>query len=419
MRGEDSVAVIGAGVIGTAVAYALASQGRRVMLIDRALPGTAGASYGNAGHIATEFVEPLPSPQLLFGFWRELFALGGPLDIPIAHLPRFMPWAARFAAAAFRRKANAAHWAPLVRPAVLTLEKWLGAMRRRDLLRRNGHYEIWLNRNALEKSLRQTRAMARHEVRTAAAPADLLEAARVAAGATAAAGIWFPDSGHVIDPLEVVRAFAAAAVEAGAQILRAEVRSLKPTETEVEIIAGAESCTAGCAVVCAGAWSAQLLRPLGLTVPLESVRGYHIEMPQHEPLIDAPVIYANDQVIVTPMSGRLRASSYMEFLPPEAPADARKPARLRRKLRALGYDCEPEGGSWVGGRPVLPDYLPGIGRVPGASVLYAVGHQHVGLTIAAVTAELLADMIGQRPPCHPVAAFDLERFGTSRIRSAS
>jgi glycine/D-amino acid oxidase-like deaminating enzyme len=118
-------------------------------------------------------------------------------------------------------------------------------------------------------------------------------------------------------------------------------------------------------VVCAGVWSAALLTPLGLSVPLESVRGYHVELPQHPPLIDAPVLYANEHVIVTPMAGRLRASSYMEFLPPAAPADMRKPARLRQRLRALGYGCELAGPSWVGGRPVLPDYLPGIGRAPG------------------------------------------------------
>jgi D-amino-acid dehydrogenase len=415
MHAQDSVAVVGAGVIGSAVAYALAREGRRVVLIDRAYPGIAGASFGNAGHIGTEFVAPLPSPQLLLGLWRELFALGGPLDIPLRHLPGFTPWAARFAAAAFRREKNTAQLAPLVRPAVVTLERWLQELRCADLLRRNGHYEIWLNRRAHQKAQQQAHAMGKLSVRTAAAPPELLQAVQAAAGATNAAGVWFPDSGHVIDPLEVVRAFAAGAVERGAQIRRADVSALKPAATGIEVVAGEESCTVGSAVVCAGAWSAKLLAPLGLSVPLESVRGYHVELPQHAPLIDAPVVHANEQLIVTPMAGRLRASSYMEFLPPEAPPDARKPLRLRQTLRALGYDCESEGRSWVGGRPVLPDYMPGIGRAPGTAVLYAIGHQHIGLTIAAVTAELIADMVAQRQPRHPVAAFDLQRFGASRM----
>ena len=410
MHEQGTVAVIGAGVIGSAVAYALARENRQVVLIDRAEPGMGGASFGNAGHIATEVVEPLPSVHLLFNFWRELFICGGPLDIPLRRLPGFMPWAARFAAAALRRRENAAHLAPLVKPAAAVLEQWLRAMGRTQLLRRNGHYEIWLGRRAQRQAHAQAQAMRRLDVAATPAPAELVSAARMAAGAANASGLWFPDSAHVIDPLELVRTFAGSARERGAQFLRAEVSALRRRGSSIEVLAGEQSIAVNGAVVCAGAWSARLLAPLGLSVPLESVRGYHIELAQQPPLIDAPVVYSNEQVIVTPMAGRLRASNYMEFLPPGAPADLRKPARLRKELRALGYECATHGPSWVGARPVLPDYLPGIGRTPDAAILYAIGHHHIGLTIAAVTAELIADLVAQREPRHAVAAFDLRRF---------
>jgi len=410
MHEQGTVAVVGAGVIGCAVAYALARENRPVVLIDRAEPGMGGASFGNAGHIATEVVAPLPSVHLLCNFWRELFICGGALDIPLRHLPGFMPWAARFAAAALRRRENTARLAPLVRPAAVVLEQWLRAMGRTQLLRRNGHYEIWLGPQAQRHAHAQAQAMQRLDVATATAPAELVSAARTAAGATNAGGLWFPGSAHVLDPLELVRAFARAAAEYGAQFLQAEVSALKRRESSIEVLAGEQSIAVNSAVVCAGAWSARLLAPLGLSVPLESVRGYHIELAQQPPLIDAPVVYSNEQVIVTPMAGRLRASNYMEFLPPDAPADVRKPARLRKHLRALGYDCASEGPSWVGARPVLPDYLPGIGRAPDAAIFYAIGHHHIGLTIAAVTAELVADLVAEREPRHPVAAFDLRRF---------
>jgi D-amino-acid dehydrogenase len=85
---------------------------------------------------------------------------------------------------------------------------------------------------------------------------------------------------------------------------------------------------------------------------------------------------------------------------------------LRQKVRALGHACELEGPSWVGARPVLPDYLPGIGRAQEpANLFYAIGHQHIGLTLAPITADLVADLVAQRIPRHPVAAFDLRRFG--------
>src|SRR5512143_2390361 len=119
----EKIAVIGAGVIGCAVAWALAREGRQVALLDRAEPGSGGASFGNAGHIAAELVQPLPSTQLLFGFWRELVAFGGALDLPARRLGAFMPWAWRFARAAFRRDANTRVLAPLVRPAAADYER--------------------------------------------------------------------------------------------------------------------------------------------------------------------------------------------------------------------------------------------------------------------------------------------------------
>jgi D-amino-acid dehydrogenase len=136
-------------------------------------------------------------------------------------------------------------------------------------------------------------------------------------------------------------------------------------------------------------------------------------------MLDAPVVYSRERLIITPMAGRLRATSYMEFADADAVPDPRKPARLRRILRALGYDCEELGGSWMGARPVLPDYLPGIGRAAGVSRLfYAVGHQHLGLTLAPMTGELVADLVADRTPRLGISAFDLRRFGTRVMMSA-
>src|SRR5206468_1673025 len=107
MGEQDRVAVIGAGIIGCAIACGLARAGRRVLLADPEEPGVGGASFGNVGHIAAELVEPLPSPALLFGFWRELFAFGGSLDIPWRRLPHVALWARPFAAAAKGRAQSA------------------------------------------------------------------------------------------------------------------------------------------------------------------------------------------------------------------------------------------------------------------------------------------------------------------------
>ena len=407
---DQSIAVIGAGVIGCAIARKLAAQGRPVVLLDRAAPATAGASYGNVGHIATEQVETLPSKQLLLGFWRELFAFDGPLDIPLRRVMSLTPWFARFAVAAFRQEANTRHLAPLVRDAANALARSLSEIGRSDLLRRNGHYAFWLGEGASLRAAKAATAAAKVGVRTDPAPVELLRG--VGSPARSAAGLWFPDTAHVVDPAEVARALANDAAQRGTRIHRADVRHLQPRGDAIDITTDSEVLTVNTVIVCAGVWSAALLRAFGLRAPLEAERGYHVELPGHTPVTDAPIVYSDQKVVVTPMAGRLRATSYLELAGRDAPPDPRKPARLRAKLRDLGYVCDTEGPSWMGPRPTLPDYLPGIGRAPGPhNLFYAVGHQHLGLTLAAVTAEVMGDLVADRKPRFHIEALDLRRFG--------
>jgi D-hydroxyproline dehydrogenase len=411
MSEQDTIAVIGAGVIGTAVAFALAREGRRVVLLDRAEPGVAGASFGNAGHIASELVQPLPSPALLFGFYKDLFRFGGTLDLSPRQALRMMPWIRDFAAAAFRRAGNTLHLAPLVRPAAEVWARWALEIGRPELLNRHGHYEIAFGPRSEARMSAHARAMAALELPTRPLTAEQLRPLQQGAHASVAAGLWFEGSANVIDPLEAVRAFAAAARERKVEFKRMDVKSLQLRGDKIEVLGGQAPLLVDGAVVCAGVRSAPLLAPFGLRAPLQAVRGYHIEMPGHAAYLDAPVVYSDERIIVTPMTGRLRATSFMEFADADAPADARKPKRLRQKLRSLGYACDPEGASWVGSRPVLPDYLPGIGRAPGAARLfYSIGHQHIGLTMAPISADLIADIVANRPPRIPVTAYDLRRF---------
>ena len=411
MSEQETIAVIGAGAIGTAAAFALAREGRKVLLLDRDEPGVAGASFGNAGHIAQESVQPLPSPGLLFGFYRELFRFGGTLDLSPRQALRMSAWIRRFAAAAFRRGENTRHLAPLVRPAVEAWARLLAAIRRPELLHRHGHYEIAFGKRSHARMRAHAHEMAQVGIKTRPLSAEQLLPLQRGANAATAAGLWFEDSANVIDPLETVRAFAAAAMQCGSTFRRLEVKGLRPRGDKIEILSDQAALVVHSALVCAGVHSAPLLAPFGLRAPLQAVRGYNIEIPGGAAFFDAPVVYTDERVIVTPMSGRLRATSYMEFADADAPADARKPARLRRTVQALGYGCALDGSSWVGSRPVLPDYLPGIGRAPGpANLFYAIGHQHIGLTLAPITAELVADIVAMRAPRIPVAAYDLQRF---------
>jgi D-amino-acid dehydrogenase len=167
--------------------------------------------------------------------------------------------------------------------------------------------------------------MEKLEVLTQPAPAELVESARRAARADTAAGLHFPNCAHVVDPLEVVRAFASAATARGASFMQRDVRALQTDGAGIQIITDAGPIAARSAIVCAGVWSAPLLAPFGLKAPLEAARGYHVQMPGAKSLVDAPILYSDANILVTPMAGRVRATSFMEFAGTDAPPDPRKP----------------------------------------------------------------------------------------------
>lgn len=117
-------------------------------------------------------------------------------------------------------------------------------------------------------------------------------------------------------------------------------------------------------------------------------------------------------MIITRFAGGLRAASFVEFAARAAPPDPTKWATLRSHVAELGLPFDLPGKPWMGARPTLPDYLPAIGRSARArNLLYAFGHQHLGLTLAAVTGELVAALATGKPSPIDLAPFDPARFG--------
>lgn len=91
---DADIVVVGAGIIGVACALQLARQGQQVRVVDPQEPGM-GASYGNAGHLATEQVFPIADLSILKRLPGMLLDPMGPLRLDWKYLPHALPWFAR------------------------------------------------------------------------------------------------------------------------------------------------------------------------------------------------------------------------------------------------------------------------------------------------------------------------------------
>ncbi|MFT4252389.1 MAG: FAD-binding oxidoreductase [Caulobacter sp.] len=408
-------AVIGGGIVGTVCALALRRAGEDVLLIDP-MRDPPPASYGNAGHIAVEQVEPLASPAALASAPRRLFALGGALDFRLADATTWMPWAARYIRACTPEGAarGRAALGGLLADALPAWRRLAASVERPDLVVEQGHVVVWESGESARKGMA---AWSAADIgRTKLSPLDEPTLRRVARQVSTplAGGARFEGSAQVSDPGQVLKLLGEAFEAAGGKRLTAGVSRLAPSGRFAQVVLeGGERIAAGRILVTGGVGSGALMRSLGHVAPVIAERGYHLEGGAGDWVGLPPVVFEDRSLILTRFGDRLRAASFVEFGREGSPPDPMKWDRLRTHLDALGIRLQGQVAQWSGARPTLPDYLPAIGASTRADNLYyAFGHQHLGLTLAATTGEIVARlMAGQAPD---LSAFDIERFAPGR-----
>ncbi|KQN93973.1 FAD-dependent oxidoreductase [Sphingomonas sp. Leaf231] len=402
--------VVGNGVVGLNVAIALQRRGTQVTIVAPDAPWR-GASWGNAGHIAVEQVEPLASLATMRSVPARLFWRGGALALPPRAIATWLPFVLRMVRAstpARFRRGKAALRAALA-TAIPAWRRVLDEAAVAELLRVDGHYVVWETPGSAARGqaawLAADTGTATVRVATDAETARLATLTR----APIAGAVRFEGSGQIVDTGALGEALVRRFVAMGGVTVHGRVRAIADDGDARVTLDDGTVLTAGVAVVAAGAASAALVAGAGLRAPLIAERGYHVEgAPGAWPADMPPVVFEDRSMIVTRFAGRLRAASIVEFAAVDTPPDPRKWTRLRAHVTALGLDLREPLATWMGARPTLPDYLPAIGRR--GALAYAFGHQHLGLTLSATSGEALAAMLHGETPAFDLAPFDLTRF---------
>ena len=408
---SSEIAVIGAGVVGLAIAEALVAEGHEVVLVDNNPPGS-GASYGNAGTIADYAVQPVGTPQVLRGLPQLLFNRNSPLAIRPGGLVPLLPWLARFARQSLPA-ASARNSLALVGLLAGASVLWQDLARRigaGDLLQTRGClylYETEAAFRAAEGDMETRRQMG--------VTVDLLSPAALAVlepGLPAMAGgaALFPQAAFFSDPgVMVARLHAAALQHAGLLVGRADTVS---RQFDGLIVEGAGfRLHAKTVILATGAHGRHLARMVGDAVPLDTERGYHVEWDMKVPRLTRPACPTSRGFYLCPMEGRLRVAGTVELGGLTAPPSPHRIARLIEGARAIFPDLGEPDRTWMGFRPSMPDSLPVIGPSrAGADVIHAFGHGHIGLTLAPITARLVADLVAGRPPERDLTPFRADRF---------
>ncbi|MBK8742356.1 MAG: FAD-binding oxidoreductase [Betaproteobacteria bacterium] len=327
-----------------------------------------------------------------------------------------MPWLAHFVAAsrAARVEAIRRRWWRCFGNAAESWDRLLRGTAGDQYIRRRGWIHAYESEAAFAAVQPVLALRRRRGVRIEILTPDQLRELEPAAAPIFRHAVYLPDTGFVASPVRLVRALASAFVAAGGTLVQDRVTGFSRCEVgPTSVLSERGSHPADCVVIAAGAWSRPLATMLGSRVPLDTERGYHVMLPtpQRPPL--HPLSSGERKFVMVPMQEGLRITGGVELAGLDAPADFTRIRRMvdhaRRMVPGLAAEIESE---WLGFRPSMPDSLPVIGTAPAwPGALFAFGHGHVGVTAAASTAVLIADLVAGRAP-----AIDLQPFRPDRFR---
>jgi len=400
-----AVAVVGAGIIGLSVAANLQRLGLPTTVFDALPPGTS-TTYGNAGMVSVAAITPMALPGMLREIPGWLRDAHGPLYVHPRYALTALPWLWRWVrAGAMPEVQRAARGLWALHQHALTEYRRLLGEDFASLIQTTGQIHVW--DSAVPSASERIAAQLRAELDV---PAQSLSAAQLREMAPSLTpditrALYFPQNGNAVNPLRLAQTIARKFSEAGGRIVHERCLRIVPENARYRLWTHCGDHHFDKIVVAAGAWSLELLAPLGLHFPLETERGYHVEFPHDNSpgngsgkvSVPVPILHKGRGFGASSMETGLRVAGTVEIAGVQRPPDPRRiDALIHNAKRLLPHMETRDYKMWMGYRPSTPDSLPVLGAAPRHPGLYiACGHGHTGITAGAVSGRLMAELMTQ------------------------
>ncbi len=407
------VAVIGGGIVGICSAIWLQRSGAAVTLIDKVAPGT-GNSSGNAGVFARCSVAPVTAPGMIAKSPKLLMDPNFPLYLRYAYLPKLMPWLVKYLSHA--NDTDTQRISRGLEP--LTSD----SLEQHVLLSKGTAAEQWIVPSDYsfvytDKAAFEADSYTWGLRKKAGFIPEILEGHAVREfepllSTSLNLLAVMKEHGYVTNPGDYIQALAQEFQNLGGTLVLSAVEDFSMSDGKV-VAVNTQSQRVPCeaVVLAAGVWSKTLSQKLGLNVPMESERGYHIIFKSPSPQIRTPLMIASGKFVATPMSNGLRCAGVVEFGGLDAEASEKPLAFLKRKVHeAFPNLTYQDTQTWLGHRPAPSDSLPVIGEIGRSSVFAAFGHHHIGLTSGPKTGKIIADLIQNGGTDNDITAYTPNRF---------
>jgi len=408
------VTVIGAGIVGICTALALQEKDFEVSIIDRDAPAE-GASHGNAGVISPWSCVPQSLPGLWKNVPKWLLDPEGPLSVRWSYAPRMFPWLVKFIKAGSLQRLPAIADAMLAvnAPSVELYRQLLADSGEGDLVKDCLYLHVYRDARGADPGALPWRLRSERGV-----PLEFLKTGEVQElepeiSPAFKSAVVIKQQGRTINPGRLGKVLADLAAGRGARFLRGRVERIIPdANSGYRIDTDQGSHATRTVILAAGAWSVRLLSDLGVHVPLEAERGYHLIFKDPGLSLSHSIMDADHKFVTSSMEMGVRSAGTAEFAGLDAPPDYRRAQVFKNHATALLPNLNTESAEeWMGIRPSPPDSVPYIGPLPGhPGIFCGFGHGHLGLTGAPMTGRMLAALVAKEPLNVDMTPYRLNRF---------
>ena len=417
------VIVLGSGVIGTSVAYYLAKSGHEVEVIDRQAGPALETSFANAGEVSPGYSSPWAGPGVPFKAIKWLMMRHSPLVISPMLDPAMWRWGLSMLANC-TEKAYAINKSRMVPIAEYSRDCMVALRAETGIAyddRAQGTLQLFRTQAQLDGIAKDVEVLKDYKV-----PFEVLDRAGFVkvepalkltqekfVGALRLPGDETGDCFKFTNRLAEMAEALGVKFRYNTSIDGIEVSGGKVTGVRTS----AGTLTADHYVTALGSFTPQLLKPIGIHIPVYPVKGYSITVPitdaQFAP--ESTIMDETHKVAVTRLGDRIRVGGTAEL----AGFDMTLREGRRETLTHVRTDLFPKGSDtsktefWCGLRPMTPDGTPIIGATPYANMMLATGHGTLGWTMAAGTARVIDDLISGRKPQISLEGLSMDRYAGS------
>lgn len=393
------VIVLGAGMVGVSTALALQERGHQVVLVDRRGIGRE-TSFGNAGAIQTEAVEPYTFPRDFASLLKVATKSTNDVNWHLNSLGAF----ARPLYTYWKTSAPEAHakvsalYAQVIKGADEAHRPWIEASGSADLIDYDGYRCLFRSENVLEAMLAAAeRTKARWGIDYLAQDSDALAAAEPDLQMRMAGAIHYGQVWTCRSPGGLTAAYGKLFQSRGGKFAYGDAQSLSHTGAAWQVLSEEGLHQAEHVVVALGPWSDQFTARFGYQIPMLRKRGYH----RHYEITKAPrasLLDVERGTFIARMNQGIRLTTGAELTRRDGGIDRSQLLRSEiaaRELLLLGRPVEED--PWFGERPFIPDMLPVLGQAPEhKGMWFHFGHGHQGFTAGPSSAKIFADLFDGR-----------------------